>query len=368
MNDDIRFILEQALHAPSGDNTQTLRWAVHGTALELLRESENDLISKISANRGFFVALGAMIENAVIAATARGYRLTPSYFPNPARPELVAVLILAKDASVAPDPLLNVLLERVTNRRVYERKPLLSDERALLLAAGGASGDFEFKLIEDRRSIDVLAKAASAYDQLIFSTKILHDNFFSLVNWTKCEDDRRHIGFYFPTLAAPPFTWSAMQLLRHWWIMKLGIAIKLHQLIALEQQHVYRRSGAYGIVLSRGDEPSDWVAAGRLVERLWLTATKAGLSVQPLTGTLFLERGIETEEGQRMFSPEQQSQIKKGYKNIMHVFDVEGKTPVFMFRLGHGKPPAARTSRRPFAQMVDFADSASDNEAAAHQG
>jgi len=188
----------------------------------------------------------------------------------------------------------------------------------------------------------------------MFGTKPLHDYIFSHINWTKSEDRRRRVGFYFPTLAAPPFTWGAMQLLRHWWIMRLGIALGLHRLIALEQRFVYRRAGAYGIVLARGDSPTDWMRVGRLVERIWLAATNAGLSLQPLTGVIFLTIGSGTEEGKRTFTLDERNRLKEARENIARIFGVEDRTLAFMFRIGRAKPPSAHTSRRPFEQMVDI--------------
>ena len=359
MNDDIRFILENALLAPSGDNNQPWHWVVRGNTLELWSrfsdEPLNSLYSNSSKNTSSaYLALGTAIENASIAGTARGYRTAISYFPDSSRPMLSAVLTLSKDARVQPDPLANVLSRRVTNRKPYSHKPLQPHERAKLLEAGRDEELGETKFIDDRTSINKLATLASLHDELMFGTKPLHDYIFSHINWTKSEDRRRRVGFYFPTLAAPPFTWGAMQLLRHWWIMRLGIALGLHRLIALEQRFVYRRAGAYGIVLARGDSPTDWMRVGRLVERIWLAATNAGLSLQPLTGVIFLTIGSGTEEGKRTFTLDERNRLKEARENIARIFGAQGKTLAFMFRIGRAKPPSAHTSRRPFEQMVDI--------------
>src|SRR3989339_590851 len=102
MNDDIRFILENALLAPSGDNNQPWHWTVRRNMLELWSrfsdEPMNSLYSSSSSSSSSaYLALGTAIENACIAATARGYRVTVSYFPNSPEPTLVALLILAKE-------------------------------------------------------------------------------------------------------------------------------------------------------------------------------------------------------------------------------------------------------------------------------
>ena len=359
MDDAIRFILETALRAPSGDNMQLLHWIVRGDTLELLRSPKEDLLNRMTLDRAFFVSVGTMVENVVIAATTRGYRTGISYFPDTSRTDLIAIVRLVVDTSVIADPLAQVLMVRATNRKPYTRQALTSDERTPLLALSGELG--EMRLLEDTPSIKLLSQAVSVYDELIFSTKVLHNNFFNLISWTKREDERRRTGFYFPTLSAPPFSWGAMQLLRHWWIMKLGIALGLHRLLAFEQRQVYQHAGAYGMILARGDTPLDWVLAGRLVERSWLTATKAGLSFQPLTGTLYLALGMDSEESRNLFSLKQQNRIKKARATLAQLFGVEDRNIAFMFRIGHGNSPGARTSRLPFEKMVQIAAPVNDS-------
>ncbi|KKQ47115.1 MAG: hypothetical protein US66_C0019G0001, partial [Candidatus Moranbacteria bacterium GW2011_GWD2_37_9] len=124
------------------------------------------------------LALGTAIENACIAATARGYRVTVSYFPNSPEPTLVALLILAKEVAVKCDPLSHALPERATNRKPYSRKPLQPGDFAMLLDSGKDDELGEIKLLDDRPSIDALAATASLHDELMFSVKGLHDYIF----------------------------------------------------------------------------------------------------------------------------------------------------------------------------------------------
>lgn len=361
LSDDIRYILTSALLAPSGDNSQPWHWVVRGDTLELWQVPDESP-KAISVNRvgdvPSYIGLGAAIENAVIAASSRGYLATVAYAPDPAQPMLAATLVLSRDAQGAPDRLAAFLEKRETNRKRYARTLLSFDERAALVSANGDGAWGEVRLLDDRPSINTLAAAASLHDELIFTTKVMHDFLFSRINWTKREDARKRTGFYFPTLAAPPFTWGAMQLLRHWWILRIGIALGLHRYIVAEQRSVYRRAAAYGIVISRGRSPADVMRAGRLIERTWLAATAAGLSFQPLTGVIYLADLLETKVGRHVFSPHQQQRIKDAAAEIARAFGAEEETVVFLFRTGHGKPPSSRTSRRPFEHMVSVAASA----------
>ena len=349
LTDDLRFILENALSAPSGDNLQEMRWTVRGNTLELIRQSEEDIMDAISGSRASWISIGAIVENAVIAASVRGYRVAVAYTSDAARPACVASLALASDASIVPDPLAGALATRVTNRKPYRRAPLRAEERDALLGAGAAA------LLADRQSIVTLARAVAVYDRFLFSTRDLHDKFFMLINWTKRADARRRRGLYFPTLEAPPLSRPALWLLGQWGVMRVGILLGLHRGIAFMQGHIYRRAAAYGAVLVSGDTSADWADAGRRVERVWLTATAAGLSLQPLTGTLFLAFGIDGELCRRMFSPAERERVRAARGVITHAFGApEGSAVAFLFRVGRAAPPSARTSRVALADCVDL--------------
>ena len=360
MDDDIRFILENAIRAPSGDNTQPWRFMVRNDLVEVWNRAPQDATSRL-LDTSFFsssIACGAVIENAVIAATALKCRTEVRLFPDASQPRLVAVLSFVKDAKIAADPLATAIPRRATDRKPYRRLALTRAERdALLTAASERAGGATLLLCEDPAVINALARNASLHDELVFSNRAVHDFLFSRITWTKRENARKRVGFYFPTLETPPFIWGAMQLLRHWWITKLGTFLSLQRAIAWEQRMVYRHAGAYGLVLSRGNELTDWVEAGRLIERVWLAATNLGLNVQPLTAPIFLSIGIEAGVSTGFFSAEERRRILDARHTIERVFDAKGSTLAFMFRVGHGKPPSARTSRLPIEETAHVEDS-----------
>ncbi|MBU6214721.1 hypothetical protein KGM48_02650 [Patescibacteria group bacterium] len=350
MNDDLRFILGEAIKAPSGDNNQPWRWKVQGTVLHLWDESPDDPVSALyggthERRHSSLIVFGAAIENVVLAATTRGYRSEVQYFPDPEKPDFIASITLTSDREVNPDPLAAGISLRTTNRRSYRRTPLTSRERSELTQAAGERGSVVF--IDAPKDLDALAADAAINNEYIFSVKAVHDYMFSKITWTKAEDNRMRTGFYFPTLAAPPFSWGAMQLLSHWPLMRVGAAIGLHRLIALEQRWVYRQAGNFGLVTASGNEPEDLVRCGRSVERLWIMAALNGLSLQPLNGTLLFAENADTPEGIALLTPAERKRLKAARIDIARRFGVSPDAMAFLFRIGRAKPPSARTSRLP---------------------
>ncbi len=73
---DIKYILEQALRAPSGDNTQPWHWVVSDYTLELWHTEPEGFIPKLfwgnkKTQDSTYLAFGTMIENLSIAASAK---------------------------------------------------------------------------------------------------------------------------------------------------------------------------------------------------------------------------------------------------------------------------------------------------------
>ena len=81
------------------------------------------------------------------------------------------------------------------------------------------------------------------------------------------------------------------------------------------------------------------------MQRTWLKATRVDLSLQPLTGILFLMQRIlggETKE----LSPAHVGLVQRSYKQVQDVFETRG-TIAMLFRIGQGGKPSARSTRLP---------------------
>ena len=73
MEDDYMFMIEQAVKAPSGHNTQPWIFEVGEDGITLRPDMSKSLPIVDADNREMFVSLGCALENLVIAASVRGY-------------------------------------------------------------------------------------------------------------------------------------------------------------------------------------------------------------------------------------------------------------------------------------------------------
>ena len=70
-----------------------------------------------------------------------------------------------------------------------------------------------------------------------------------------------------------------------------------------------------GIITAAEKRDEDYIQIGRALQRIWLSATKLGLSFQPLTGVLFFMQALENGASDH-FNDRHISEIKNKYQTV----------------------------------------------------
>ncbi|MCE9541693.1 hypothetical protein K8R03_04035 [Candidatus Kaiserbacteria bacterium] len=347
MNDVIRYALEKALRAPSGENCQPWRFIVKGETVELWNRPERDTSPYNWGQRASYMANGAALENFCLAASERGAACDVRYFPST---DITHIATIAISGQALPDPLAAFIEARTSNRKAYAADPL-SDSESMRLknAAPGFMG--EITLVDDSATLKTLGNIGAVNEEVMLTHKAIHHFFFSHINWTKEEDDKNSIGFYIETLELPPPARAGFRLLRAWSRARCMTALGMHKMVRSQNGATNAAAAAFGALSIPSLEPRAFVDAGRALERVWLTAAASGLSLQPLTGVLFFRLLIQGgDDG--TFSAAQRALITDSYDTAKAAFGIHGNL-VFMFRVGRAEAPTARASRLPFASSVE---------------
>jgi nitroreductase len=342
INPDLRHILSAALRAPSGDNNQPWRWVVRRNGLELWYVPDENA-SEIFAHADQ-LSLGASLESACIAASEKGLRADVSL--NPSQDSLhKATISLVKDGSIVPDILAQSIYKRITNRLPFSKKPPSAIERSELKSAvAQASSRCTIHLIADRTNMGHIARAATVYDELLFSHKTIHENFFKRINWTQRQDRTRRTGFYYPTLGTPPHVELLFRLLCFWPLQRALDLFGFPTFVAWHNRQTYLCAGAFGALSMPGHSSDDYFEAGRALMRLWLAVTRLGLSLQPVSGVLYLDPSL--------FSGEQRKKTEEALEVFAREFQTNDPL-VFAFRVGRSRRhPRFQTTRKRFEDVV----------------
>lgn len=341
---EVENILKLAIHAPSGENCQPWHFKVSRNSIQVFNDPERDQSLYNYKQRGSLVAHGAMLENIKLAAGKLGYSAKISIFPDPSEPNHIGTIILEPDNN-SSEAFAEYILPRSTNRKPFKKISLSEAQIAELLNSADKLGFGKIVFTQDREKINILANACSVNEKVMFSNKRLHQFFFSHLNWTEEEEEKKRQGFYIKALELPAPAKIALRIAKNWGRIKLLNKIGFAKMVAMGNAQTYASCGAMMAIVIENNEPQNFITAGRIMQRLWLAATKLGLSVQPLTGILFFaQRIFENNLGE--FSNTQQELIKNGYEDIRKIFEIKNGVMAMLFRIGQADPPTAKSLKK----------------------
>lgn len=131
--EQLKFLLNYAILAPSSHNTQPWLWEVNGNEVTLFADRSRVMSALDPNGRELIMSCGAALQHLRLAIRAFGYADIVSLFPNPRQPDLLAYVRLAAPHAACPEDefLFNFIGERHTNRRLFQQKTVPD---ALLLA------------------------------------------------------------------------------------------------------------------------------------------------------------------------------------------------------------------------------------------
>jgi hypothetical protein len=335
-------IVACAFNAPSGDNLQP--WLVdwHDGALSVAIDRNRDLSLYNFRYRASLIALGAMLENLTIAARHFGFDAMASLGAD--GNDLLNARVVFKQAAPADDPLYPAIDQRCTNRRPYQKVPLRHGVLEALALAVPSDGVSELTFIHDTPRKRALARAASLNDGLLLEWKQLHDGLFDAVRWTGDEAERTRDGLFVKALELGP-TALAFRMMRSWPTAKVLRLLGAKAFAPLHSYATFMRSAVFGFLQMTTVTREAYVEGGRRLERLWLTATLLGVSLQPMAGTMCLLPYLDQQPG--LLSAAQRATLVKArgvYDDLLHLRT--DWAPILLFRLGYDEGPSARSLRR----------------------
>ena len=352
----LREILELARWAPSGDNTQPWRFEVVSDlhlrvhAFDTRAHCVYDLDGRPSR-----LSVGAMLETLSVAASAHGLRTEIAR--DAASPEIAPVfdVRLEPAADRAADPLVSVIEQRCVQRRPLSTRPLSGAEKRELEAAIGPDHELLwFEGFAQRRAMAALMFRSAHIRLTIEEAYRVHA---SVIQWKASFSEDRVPD---AAVGLDPLSLAAMRWVMGSWPRTRFVARYLGGTLAPRLQLDLLPGlmcGAHVVVLSRdassrvADSDRD-LAAGRAVQRFWLTAEKLGLRHQPEMTPLIFSRYAA--EGRRFTNDEAAlrtaQQVRARLDGLIGA-DRRARA-VWIGRIGEGPRASARSVRLPLESLM----------------
>lgn len=341
---DIRiWVLSYALLAPNPHNKQPWIIDLKGpNQFDLYVDPDRLLPETDPPYRQIHISQGTFLENLSLAAGHFGYRADIAYFPRGLyentvlEPKPVATINLVETASQQHDPLFDSILKRQSNRRPFADTPLSPEQLdGIRGVATSANTGFSLTITADESQRKRLAEFATQAMAIEVANKRRIEESVEMFRFNDEELERHRDGFGAPQMGADGIK---KYLAEHLLISRESFLGEGSSFGEQSIDGVFDQAGsaaAFGWLVSNNNTRLDQIVAGRIYDRINLTATALGVAVHPMSQVL--QEYVDMTSLQREF---------KRYLNV-----AEDHTVQMFFRLGIAEP-IRHTARRRVQDLI----------------
>jgi hypothetical protein len=307
--------LRNAIRAPSVHNTQPWRFVVARSFaqphIELHLDRERVLPVADPAAREARISCGAALFNLRLAIEAAGRGAVVDLLPDPARPDLLAILRVSGARPATPEQatLVQAVPRRVTNRRPFTDRAVPPAHRNALVRAAEVERA-HLVVLDTPKKLDTFATLLRRADHLQVEDPAFQRELRAWVDRSSGEEG-------VPRSAGGPRPTDGTLLTPR----------QFHAGSTVERP--FEREPLVVMLTTHGDTPRDQLHAGLALQRVLLSATVLGLGVS------FLSQPVE---------------VPAARTALRTLLNVPGQ-PQTVLRVGYGHP-MARTPRRPVSAVT----------------
>ena len=315
----LRFLLNYAVLAPSGHNTQPWLFEVRDGTVTLRADRTRALPVVDPHDRELVISCGAALYNLRVAIRRFGYAAPVELLPDPAEPDLLATVRLgAAEPPTADDERRFAAIPlRRTNRRPFEARPLPAELITRLSAAAGEESAW-LAVVEDESGRNAIADLISEGDRIQGADPSFRRELAAWIhpNRTRCRDGMPGFAHGFGDLMSRlgpfvirTFDWGNGQ--------------------AAKDRQLALGSPVLAVIGTAADDPRSWLQAGQALSSVLLLARADGVFAS------YLNQPTEI--------PDLRSRLAARLER--------GDYPQLVLRFGYGEP-VRPTPRRPVAEVL----------------
>ena len=288
MDRSLASLLIAAGQAPSGDNTQPWRFVVdpESGTIALEEVATRDPSPMNAGGRMSRIAVGAALENLIRKAQSQGWGVKLERAVHPA---LAKIRLTETGGKVQPTE--DALASRLTNRRLFDRRPVPGEILDRLIEATPDHDGVRTQWIVGADRLAKLARLIGRADAAMFGEASMRRAFLSKVRLDAAPGEAVADGLSPSSLELSDFDRWALRAIRRApdrWLRLIGVS----RVFAAKARRLVDSSSGLCLVMARNDGEETDLLVGRAMQRAWLTLTAEGLAVQPMMSLLVLRERV----------------------------------------------------------------------------
>ncbi len=343
-------VLDIARWAPSGDNSQCWRFKLIDDKRFIIfaTDTRHQVVYDLDGHSSH-LAHGILLETIEIAASQFGYivKITRDLRNDEC---LKFDVLLISDPTVQPNSLAPHIKTRTVQRRAMGSRALTADEKSLLeksLPSGFSVKWYE--TIQQKRRFAWLNFMNAKTRLTMKEAFCVHQN---IIDWrqqfseTKIPEQALGVDWLTARLMQWLFkSWDRVKFFNQYLAGTYAPRIQLDLIPGL-------RCSTHFVILSEKPviDIAQYIAAGRAVQKFWLTTDTLELGFQPAQTPLifarYLEQGIEFTDDKKVMK-----HAKKCHALLKQVLATT-EHAVFMGRIGRSRSPKSRSTRLPLSKLM----------------
>lgn len=276
--DWVSYLVRAGLHAPSADNSQPWRFVWDGRTLDLFMHEERGKGGLGTDHPANLMALGAVIENLAQAASALGMPPEALQTVDATGAGCMARVTWEQPRAEPLGALPAGVQQRHTNRGPFATTAL--DPGLLADVAALQEGPVRVAVVTDRQQRARWSGLLREASELRFQTEEIHRWLAGSLRFTP-DEVARGDGLDVASLLLPPGGESLLRLSLDWQRMALLNRFGGCKLFALLEAAMLKNCAALVAVIGPPSGIGVEVAAGRLLQRVWIALNEAGVAVHP---------------------------------------------------------------------------------------
>ncbi len=352
---EVEELVEHAIMAPSGGNIQPWKWIYTDGKLFLFNDKNRSKTILNYNNNANLVGLGAATENLILKAHELNIKVHFDKLPYLKDEVLIAVFYFTKDAEISvKDDLVNYIPLRATNRILSKKGESLSEAQLTSLKKSIINIEgAELRVYQNKQELLKIQDILIELDRVYLTSKKGHHHFISEIRWGKREIELSKDGVDINTIDLTPTEKAGLIVSKEWDVVKHSKEWDLGKTFGKLTKKAIDSSAALAMIVLPKSNSHRFFEGGRALERIWLTATKENIGMQPISINAFLfERILEND-----FSGIEELEIKlkelaAQFYKVCAIKETEQN--VFFFRLFRGSKPKVGSLRRELEKVMIY--------------